>query len=153
MLITIPVLVALVYLVRSTRQGKAMRAMAQDNDAARMMGIDVDRTIAFTFLLGGALAGAGGLMFVHVADQHPLRPRASSSGCSPSPRRCWAASATSPAPGWARCLIGLVAGLQRGLSSSRAGSSWTQSVIFAILILVLVFRPQGLLGETEADRA
>ena len=57
-------LIALSYLVRSTRQGKAMRAVAQDMDASRMMGIDVDRTIAFTFALGGALAGAAGLLFV-----------------------------------------------------------------------------------------
>ena len=57
-------LLALVYLVRSTKQGKAMRAVAQDMDASRMMGIDVDRTIAFTFALGGALAGAAGLLFV-----------------------------------------------------------------------------------------
>src|SRR3954465_14734535 len=63
-LITIPVLLVLSYLVRATRQGKAMRAVAQDMDASRMMGIDVDRTIAFTFALGGSLAGAAGVLFV-----------------------------------------------------------------------------------------
>ena len=56
-------LIGLIWLVRYTRQGKAMRATAQDKDAAAMMGIDVDRTISFTFLLAGALAGAAGVLF------------------------------------------------------------------------------------------
>src|SRR5204862_667255 len=62
-LITIPVLLALMWLVRRTRQGKAMRATAQDRDAAAMMGINVNRTISFTFLIAGGLAGAGGLVY------------------------------------------------------------------------------------------
>ena len=59
-LITVPVLLLLVWLVERTRQGKAMRATAQDRDAAAMMGINVNRTISFTFLIAGALAGAAG---------------------------------------------------------------------------------------------
>src|SRR5579884_2760407 len=62
-LITVPVLLALIWLVQRTRQGKAMRAAAQDRDAAAMMGINVNRTISFTFLIAGALAGAGGLVY------------------------------------------------------------------------------------------
>ena len=62
-LVTIPVLLALTYIVTQTKQGKAMRATAQDQDASRLMGINVDRTISFTFGLGGALAGAAGLLF------------------------------------------------------------------------------------------
>ncbi len=62
-LITVPVLVLLVWLVQYTRQGKAMRATAQDKDAAAMMGIDVNRTISFTFLIAGGLAGAAGVIF------------------------------------------------------------------------------------------
>ena len=58
-----PVLIGLVWLVRFTRQGKAMRATAQDKDAAAMMGIDVNRTISFTFAIAGALAGAAGVIF------------------------------------------------------------------------------------------
>jgi branched-chain amino acid transport system permease protein len=61
---TIPVLLLLTYVVQRTKQGKAMRATAQDQDAARLMGINVDRTIAFTFALGGAMAGAAGLLFL-----------------------------------------------------------------------------------------
>jgi branched-chain amino acid transport system permease protein len=61
--ITIPVLLALLYLVQRTRQGKAMRATAQDKDAAAIMGINVNRTISFTFMIAGALAGAAGLCY------------------------------------------------------------------------------------------
>ena len=63
LIITLPVLLLLVWLVQKTRQGKAMRATAQDRDAAAMMGINVNRTISFTFLIAGALAGAGGLVY------------------------------------------------------------------------------------------
>ena len=61
--VTVPVLIGLVYLVQSTKQGKAMRATAQDMDAAAMMGINVNRTISFTFLIAGNLAGAAGLLY------------------------------------------------------------------------------------------
>ena len=67
--ITIPVLLALMWLVQRTRQGKAMRATAQDRDAAAMMGINVNRTISFTFLLAGALAGAGALLYALYFNQ------------------------------------------------------------------------------------
>src|ERR671939_151168 len=62
-LVTIPLLVGLSYFIRSTKQGKAMRAVAQDKEAAAMMGINVNRTISVAFLLGGILAGASGVMF------------------------------------------------------------------------------------------
>src|SRR5438093_2978124 len=61
--VTFPVLLALMWLVLKTRQGKAMRATAQDRDAAAMMGINVNRTISFTFLIAGGLAGAAGLLY------------------------------------------------------------------------------------------
>src|SRR5262249_40006035 len=64
--ITVPVLLLLSWIVTSTRQGKAMRATAQDQDAARLMGINVNRTISFTFLIGGALAGVAGLLYQQV---------------------------------------------------------------------------------------
>ena len=62
-IITVPVLLALLWLVQKTRQGKAMRATAQDKDAAAIMGINVNRTISFTFLIAGALAGAAGTLY------------------------------------------------------------------------------------------
>ncbi len=78
-IITVPVLLALIWLVQRTRQGKAMRATAQDRDAAAMMGIDVNRTISFTFLIAGALAGAGGSSTPSTSARSATTP-ASSSG-------------------------------------------------------------------------
>ena len=80
-----------------------MRATAQDMDAARMLGIDVDRTIAFTFALGGALAGAAGTLYVFYFTTRALRPRLPARPVSRSPPPCSAASATSRAPRSARC--------------------------------------------------
>ena len=61
--VTVPLLVALSYFIGSTKQGKAMRAVAQDKEAAAMVGINVNRTISITFLLAGILAGASGVMY------------------------------------------------------------------------------------------
>jgi branched-chain amino acid transport system permease protein len=151
-LITIPVLAALVYLVRSTRQGKAMRAVAQDNDAARMMGIDVDRTIGFTFLLAGALAGAGGMLFVmfQTSTRYDLGFQL---GLFAFTAAVLGGIGNLTGAAIGAMSIGLIQAFNEGLQYHVPGSSWTQSVIFAILILVLVFRPQGILGEPESDRA
>ena len=78
--ITVPVLLALLWLVQKTRQGKAMRATAQDKDAAAIMGINVNRTISFTFLIAGALAGAAGLALLALRRRRCGSTRASSSG-------------------------------------------------------------------------
>jgi branched-chain amino acid transport system permease protein len=151
-LITIPVLLALSYLVRSTRQGKAMRAVAQDMDASRMMGIDVDRTIAFTFALGGALAGAAGLLFVmyQTSTRYDLGFQL---GLFAFTAAVLGGIGNLTGAALGAILIGLIQAFNEGLSWHTPGSSWTQSLIFSILILVLVFRPQGLLGEEVPDRA
>jgi branched-chain amino acid transport system permease protein len=151
-MIAIPVLLVLTYLVRSTRQGKAMRAVAQDMDASRMMGIDVDRTIAFTFALGGSLAGAAGLLFVmyQTSTRYDLGFQL---GLFAFTAAVLGGIGNLTGAALGAILIGLIQAFNEGLSWHTPGSSWTQSVIFSILILVLVFRPQGLLGEAVADRA
>jgi branched-chain amino acid transport system permease protein len=151
-LITIPVLAALVYLVKSTRQGKAMRATAQDTDAARMMGINVDRTIAFTFALGGALAGAGGTLFVfwQTSTRYDLGFQL---GLFAFTAAVLGGIGNLNGAALGAVLIGLLQAFNDGLSWYTPGGDWTQSVIFAVLILILVFRPQGLLGEQISDRA
>ena len=101
-LITVPVLLALLYLVQRTRQGKAMRATAQDMDASAIMGINVNRTISFTFLIAGALAGAGGPALRALRDDGALRPGLPARADRVHRRPCSAASATSPAPSSAR---------------------------------------------------
>src|SRR5882724_204156 len=100
-------MLALSHLVKRTTLGKAMRATAQDADAARMMGIDVDRVVVLTFFLGSALAGAGSLFF----------------------------------------------GLTQSLGGQLLGVKWTDVIIFSILIIVMVFRPSGLLGVRAPQKA
>jgi branched-chain amino acid transport system permease protein len=148
-LITIPVLLALTWLVRSTRQGKAMRATAQDPDAAAMVGIDVGRTISFTFALAGALAGMGGLLFLL---QFNIR---FDSGFELGLIAFTAAvlggigNLTGAVLG--SIIIGLIQAFSDGLGYFAPGSDWTRSVIFAVLIAILVFRPEGLLGERTPE--
>jgi branched-chain amino acid transport system permease protein len=151
-LITIPVLLALTYLVRNTRQGKAMRAVAQDTEAARMMGIDVNRTIAFTFGLGGVLAGAAGMLFVmyQTTTRYDLGFQL---GLFAFTAAVLGGIGNLTGAALGALLIGLIQAFNEGLGWHMPGSDWTESMIFSILILVLVFRPQGLLGEQVADRA
>ena len=142
LLITIPVLLALTYLVQRTKSGKAMRATAQDRDASAMMGIDVDRTISFTFALGGALAGAGGLVYVlYVGTTYfQLGFRL---GLIAFTAAVLGGIGNLTGAVLGGILIGLIAAYNDGFGDAR----WTYTVIFTILILILVFRPSGLLGE------
>jgi len=150
--LTIPVLLTLTWLVRSTKQGKAMRATSQDPDAAAMMGIDVNRTISFTFALAGALAGAGGLLyFIHFTS---IRY---DTGFQLGLIAFTAAvlggiGNLSGAVLGALC-IGLIEQFNEGLELYSPGSDWTRSIVFGILIAILVFRPEGLLGERTPEGA
>jgi branched-chain amino acid transport system permease protein len=143
--VTIPLLVALSYFIGNTKQGKAMRAVAQDKEAASMVGINVNRTISITFLLGGILAGASGVMYglfngitvFNVGFTQGLY------------------AFTAAVLGGIGNLTGaVVGGFLIGIIGSMAdqyiGVRWTAIVIFAVLILVLVFRPTGLLGDRSA---
>jgi branched-chain amino acid transport system permease protein len=143
--VTIPLLVALSYFISNTKQGKAMRAVAQDKEAASMVGINVNRTISITFLLGGILAGASGVMYglfngitvFNVGFTQGLY------------------AFTAAVLGGIGNLTGaVVGGFLIGIIGSMAdqyiGVRWTAIVIFAVLILVLVFRPTGLLGDRSA---
>jgi branched-chain amino acid transport system permease protein len=150
--LTIPVLLALTWLVRSTKQGKAMRATSQDMDAAAMMGINVNRTISFTFALAGALAGAGGLLyFIHFTSMRY------DTGFQLGLIAFTAAvlggiGNLSGAVLGALC-IGLIEQFNEGLELYSPGSDWTRSIVFGILIAILVFRPEGLLGERTPEGA
>ena len=146
LLITIPVLLALIVLVQRTRPGKAMRATAQDRDASAMMGISVDRTISFTFALGGAIAGAGAVVYALYVGT-TASSSGSGSACSRSRPPSSVGSATSAGPSSAACCIGLISAYNDGFGDAR----WTYTVVFAILILILVLRPSGLLGERTPE--
>ncbi len=150
LLVTVPVLILLVWLVQFTRQGKAMRATAQDKDAAAIMGIDVNRTISFTFLIAGALAGAAGVLYALYYTN--LRyDQGFQLGLIAFTAAVLGGIGNLPGAVLGSLLIGLIQAFNEGLSWHAPGSTWTESIVFSILILILVFRPEGLLGERTPE--
>ena len=144
---TIPLMIALNYFVTRTRWGKAMRATAQDRETAQAMGIDVERTILLTFFVGGALAGAAGLiqgLYYNIGMWWM--------GYQAGLRAFTAAvlGGIGNMPGAA--LGGLVIGFLSAWSDQYISARWTNAIVFSILILVLVFRPQGLLGDRTPEK-
>jgi len=150
-LITIPVLLILTWLVKSTKQGKGMRAVAQDQDAAAMMGINVNRTITFTFLLAGSLAGAAGLLFLLLFNMR--YNTGFELGLIAFTAAVLGGIGNLAGATLGGILIGLIQAWNEGLTHWAAGGSWTRSIVFAILIAILVFRPEGLLGERTPEGA
>jgi branched-chain amino acid transport system permease protein len=151
-LVTLPVLLVLIWLVQKTRQGKAMRATAQDRDAAAMMGINVNRTISFTFLIAGALAGAGGLLYALYFGQVRY-DTGFQLGLIAFTAAVLGGIGNLPGAVLGALCIGFIQAYNDGLQWHSPGSDWTQSIVFAILILILVFRPEGLLGERTPEGA
>ncbi|MEO8284918.1 MAG: branched-chain amino acid ABC transporter permease [Chloroflexota bacterium] len=146
-LVTIPLLLLLNYVVLRTKMGKAMRATAQDREAAALMGINVNRTIAFTFLVGGALAGAAGLIFgIYTGSTHFLR------GFDSGLKAFTAAVLGGIGNLVGATLGGFLIGLIAAFSDYLLGSRWTNATIFAVLIIILVFRPSGLLGDRTVEK-
>ncbi|HYP40062.1 MAG TPA: branched-chain amino acid ABC transporter permease [Chloroflexia bacterium] len=146
-LITVPLLLLLNFVVFRTNIGKAMRATAQDREAAALMGINVDRTIAFTFLLGGALAGAAGLIFgIYTGSTHFLR------GFDAGLKAFTAAVLGGIGNLYGATLGGFLIGIISAFSDRVFDNRWTNATVFAILIIVLVFRPSGLLGEQTVEK-
>jgi branched-chain amino acid transport system permease protein len=148
--ITIPVLLGLTYLVQQTRQGKAMRATAQDKDAAAIMGINVNRTISFTFMIAGALAGAAGLCYSLYVTTVRF-DQGFQLGLIAFTAAVLGGIGNLPGAVLGAILIGLIQAWNEGLPWHMPGSDWTQSIVFSILILILVFRPEGLLGERTPE--
>ena len=151
-IITIPVLLLLMWLVQFTRQGKAMRATAQDRDAAAMMGIDVNRTISFTFMIAGGLAGAAGLLYALYFGQVRY-DTGFQLGLIAFTAAVLGGIGNLPGAVLGALCIGFIQAYNEGLRHYMPGSDWTQSIVFSILILILVFRPEGLLGERTPEGA
>jgi branched-chain amino acid transport system permease protein len=136
-------MVVLWFLVNKTRMGKAMRATSFDQEAATMMGVNIDRVIVFTFVLGSALAGAAGVMFaLRVPTQVSIGFVAGLKGF------------TAAVIGGIGSLPGAMAGgLLLGFAESDAqgdiSTKWSDLIVFSILIAFMIFRPQGLLGRAD----
>ena len=147
LVVVIPLMVALSLLVKSTRLGKAMRAVSQDPTAAALVGIDVDRVIAFTFFVGGFLGGAAsviyGLYINTISFQMGFQ-----NGLYAFTAAVLGGIGSIPGA----VVGGLVIGLVRSLSSAYVGERWTGAIVFVILIVILVFRPEGLLGRGTKEK-
>ena len=148
--VSFALMLGLAVFVRKSRLGKAMRATAQDPDAARMMGVEVDRVISTAFFIGSALAGAGGLIFGLYYNFTSFIV-----GFNAGLRAFTAAvlGGIGNVPG------AMVGGLLIGLIEAAAGQSemigaqWADVVVFSILVLVLVFRPSGLFGRVAPNKS
>jgi branched-chain amino acid transport system permease protein len=147
-IVTIPLLITLLWFVGQTKYGKAMRATAQDPDAARLMGINVDRTIALTFLSGGLLAGAAGLIYALYNGTIQFNQ-----GFTAGLIAFTAAVMGGIGNLKGAVVGGLIIGIIQQTVESRVtnGSAWAPVAVFGILILVMVFRPQGLFGEETRE--
>ncbi|HWF35140.1 MAG TPA: branched-chain amino acid ABC transporter permease [Solirubrobacteraceae bacterium] len=144
--VMIPLVLALTWFIGNTRPGRAMRATAQDPEAARLMGINVNNTISLTFLLGGMLAGAAGLVYA-LYETTVWYFQGFEAGLIAF------TAAVMGGIGNVRGAVlgGLIIGCIQELSDSRLGPQWTEAVVFGYLILVMVLRPRGLLGEETRE--
>jgi branched-chain amino acid transport system permease protein len=150
LVVTVPTLLGLVYLVQRTKPGKAMRAVAQDKDAAAMMGINVNRTISFTFLIGGMLAGVAGVLYT-LSITSVKFDTGFRLGLFAFTAAVLGGIGNLPGAVLGALCIGMIEQFNNGLQWHAPGTDWTTSLIFAILILILVFRPEGLLGERTPE--
>jgi branched-chain amino acid transport system permease protein len=134
-------LIGLDRLVHTTRLGQGIRAVAQDADTARLMGVDIDRVISQTFVIGGLLGGAAGFLF---AAQFNAQWNM---GFLPGIKAFAAAVLGGIGNIRGAVLGGLVLGVAENLAITCTDSAWRDVISFLILVLVLMFRPTGLLGE------
>ena len=145
--ITIVLMIILTYIVSKTKMGRAMRAVSVDEDAAKLMGINVDTTISFTFFLGSCLAGvAGVLVGVYYNSIHPLM------GMTPGLKAFIAAvfGGIGNIPG--AMIGGLFIGIAETLVTAYGSSLYKDAIVYVILILVLILKPDGLLGKNVKEK-
>lgn len=147
LLVSVLSMIALTLLVSRTKRGQAMRAVSEDMDAARLMGIDVNRTIAFTFLIGSALAGIGAVLYVS------SYPQVSPTMGSMLGLKAFVAAVLGGIGSLPGAMVGgLLIGVLEVLASAVGLSVWKDAVVFAILILVLLFKPDGIMGVTRREK-
>ncbi len=144
--VTIPLVLLMTAFIAKSRLGKAMRATAQDPDAARLMGINVDTTISATFMIGGMLAGAAGLIYA-LYQTTVWYFQGFTAGLIAF------TAAVMGGIGNIRGAVlgGLIIGFIQQLSDNRIGTQWTPAIVFAYLVMIMVFKPSGLLGEETRE--
>lgn len=145
--VTVPLMIGLTFLVKLTKLGKAMRAVAQNPTAARLMGINVDRVIGQTFMIGGALAGSASVIYalynntIHFQMGYRVGLDAFTAAVL---------GGIGNLPG--ALLGGLLIGLIRTFTDQYIATEWINVMVFSVLVIVLVFRPSGLLGSPARDK-
>jgi len=145
--VSIALMVILQFIVHRTKIGKAMRAVSQDTETARLMGINVDNTISATFAIGSSLAGAAGVIFgLYYTKIDPLM------GVIPGIKAFIAAvlGGIGIIPG--AMVGGLLLGVVETAVSASGYSLWRDAAAFVILILILIFRPNGLFGKNAREK-
>ncbi len=145
--IAIVCMVFLDVLVNKSKVGKAMRAVSEDKPAARLMGINVNRIIAITFAIGSALGAIGGILYSTIAIQiNPLM------GVTPGLKAFIAAvlGGIGIIPG--AMIGGFVIGIVESLTKAYISSAWADGVVYGILIIVLLFKPSGILGKNVKEK-
>jgi branched-chain amino acid transport system permease protein len=159
LVVSFVLMVVLIWLVNNTRTGRAMRAVAQDREAAALMGVNVDRTIAITFFIGAALAGAAGFIYglqygstvFYIGFQLGLV--AFTAAVLGGIGNLAGAMLGGVLIGVIEALASLIPDSNTGaIGLPHGGAAWHEAVIFAILVLILVFRPSGLLGQHTPEK-
>lgn len=145
--VTLILMLALTYIVGRTRMGRAMRAVSVDEKAAELMGISVDRTISFTFLLGSVMAGAAGVLVgVYYNSINPLM------GMVPGLKAFIAAvfGGIGIIPG--AMIGGFAIGIAETMVVAYGSSLYRDAIVYVILILILIIKPAGLLGKNVKEK-
>ena len=144
--VTLVAMVVLWQLVTRTRMGKAMRATSFDREAATMMGVDVDKVIVFTFIVGSALAGLGGVLFSLRSDVYSqMGFQAGLSGFTAA-----VIGGIGSVPG--AMLGGYLLGLVETVTNVYISTGWSNLFIFSILVLFMLVRPSGILGKADIKK-
>ncbi len=146
-LTAVALMIILQFVVMKTKVGKAMRAVSADQDAAQLMGIKVNSTISFTFAIGSALAGAGGVLVgIYYNSIDPLM------GMMPGLKAFVAAvfGGIGSIPG--AMIGGLSIGVLETLVSGYGNSMYRDAAVFAFLIIILILKPSGLLGKNSKEK-
>ena len=140
-------MVLLTLLVQKTRMGKAMRAVSEDMSAAQLMGINVNRTVSFTFAVGSVLAGIGSILY---CCRYPVLTPTIGSMLGLKAFVAAVLGGIGSIPG--AMIGGFAIGLAEVLVTSLGLSEWADGIVFAILIVVLLFRPTGFMGRSMSEK-
>lgn len=143
MLLVVFILISLMFLIKRTKIGLAMRATSQNRETSMLMGINVEQVYVITFALGAALAGAAGVLYGMSFNFDPYI------GSFPTIKAfaIIILGGLGSIPG--AIVGGLLYGLAEQITGTYIGGNWSDAIAFAVLIIVLVFRPKGLFGERE----